>query len=89
MLGTQRVEATRLAIVGALVGTVAGVFFGIPGLILGPFIGAVVGELMSHGRVEQASRVGIGTWIGLIFGTLAKLGLVFTMIGVFGAAYSL
>lgn len=86
-LGAKRVGATRLAIVGALLGTLAGVFLGLAGLIIGPFLGAVVGELLSHGQVQQAARAGVATWMGLIFGTLAKLALVFTMLGVFAAAY--
>ena len=89
MLGAKRVGATKLAIVGAALGTVAGLFLGIPGLILGPFVGAVIGELLSHGEMQQAARAGIATWMGLLFGTLAKLALVFTMLGVFAAAYFL
>jgi uncharacterized protein YqgC (DUF456 family) len=88
-LGAKRVGATRLAIVGALLGTLAGVFLGLPGLIVGPFLGAVIGELLSHGQVQQATRAGLATWMGLIFGTLAKLALVFTMLGVFALAYFL
>jgi len=86
-LGARRVGATRLAVAGAAVGTFAGIFLGIPGLILGPFVGAVAGEMLSHGQVQQATRAGIATWIGLLFGTLAKLALVFTMLGVFAFAY--
>lgn len=86
-LGAKRVGATKLAIVGAAVGAIAGIFLGIPGLILGPFVGAVAGELISHGKVEQATRAGVATWVGLLFGTLAKLALVFTMVGVFLLAY--
>ncbi len=89
VLGAKRVGATKLALLGAAIGTVAGVFLGLPGLILGPFVGAVVGELASHGKVEQAARAGIATWIGLLFGTLAKLALIFTMLGVFAAAWFL
>ena len=86
-LGAKRVGATKLAVVGAALGTLAGLFLGLPGLILGPFVGAVAGELMSHGQVQQATRAGIATWIGLLFGTLAKLALVFTMLGLFALAY--
>jgi hypothetical protein len=86
-LGAKRVGATKLAIVGAALGTVAGLFLGLPGLILGPFVGAVIGELLSHGEVQKATRAGIATWMGLLFGTLAKLALVFTMLGVFATAY--
>jgi hypothetical protein len=86
-MGARRVGATKLAVIGAALGTFAGVFLGIPGLILGPFVGAVAGEMMSHGQVQQATRAGVATWMGLLFGTLAKLALVFTMLGVFAFAY--
>lgn len=86
-LGAKRVGATKLAVAGALVGTLVGVFLGLPGLILGPFLGAVAGELVSHGKLQQAGRAGLATWVGLLFGTLAKIALVFTMLGVFAAAY--
>ena len=86
-LGAKRVGATKLAVLGALIGTFVGLFLGLPGLILGPFVGAIVGEMLSHGRMQQAARAGFATWVGLIFGTLAKLALVFTMLGVFAFAY--
>jgi uncharacterized protein YqgC (DUF456 family) len=85
--GAKRVGATKLAVVGAAIGTLGGLLLGLPGLILGPFVGAVAGEMISHGKVEQATRAGLATWMGLIFGTLAKLALVFTMLGVFALAY--
>lgn len=88
-LGAKRVGATRLAVAGAAVGMLAGLMFGLPGLLLGPFAGAVAGELLSHGRVQQAGRAGLATWLGLLFGTLAKLALVFAMIGLFAAAWFL
>jgi uncharacterized protein YqgC (DUF456 family) len=86
-MGAKRVGATKLAIVGAALGALAGVFLGIPGIILGPFVGAVAGEMISHGKVEQAARAGVATWMGLLFGTLAKLALVFAMVGIFLFAY--
>jgi hypothetical protein len=86
-MGAKRVGATKLAVAGAALGTLAGLFLGIPGLILGPFVGAVAGEMLSHGQLQQATRAGVATWIGLLFGTLAKLALVFTMLGVFAFAY--
>jgi uncharacterized protein len=86
-MGAKRVGATKLAVAGAALGTLAGLFLGLPGLILGPFAGAVAGELMSHGQVQQATRAGVATWMGLLFGTLAKLALIFTMLGLFALAY--
>jgi uncharacterized protein len=86
-MGAKRVGATRYAIIGAALGTIAGIFFGIPGLLLGPFVGAVAGEMLSHGEWRRATSAGVGTWVGLLFGTLAKLALAFTMLGVFIFAY--
>lgn len=83
MLGAKRVGASSRALWGATIGAVAGIFFGIPGLLFGPFVGAVAGELSSGGKLHQATRVGIGTWVGLLFGTLAKIALCFTMLGIF------
>ncbi|HET6906900.1 MAG TPA: DUF456 domain-containing protein [Rhodanobacteraceae bacterium] len=82
-LGAKRVGASARAQWGAFLGAVSGIFFGIPGLILGPFIGAVIGQIASGSGVEHSTRVGIATWIGLLFGTIAKLALSFTMLGIF------
>ena len=43
----------------------------------------------SGSRMHAAARVGVGTWLGLLFGTLAKLALCFTMLGVFLLAFVL
>jgi uncharacterized protein len=86
-LGAKRVGASGRAIWGAVIGTVVGLFFGIPGLLLGPFVGAVIGEITVHGRIDQAGKVGVATWIGLLFGTLAKLAIAFSMVGVFLLAF--
>ncbi|NYE30288.1 hypothetical protein HDE78_003257 [Rhodanobacter sp. K2T2] len=88
-LGAKRVGASRLALWGASMGTLAGMFLGIPGLILGPFIGALLGELASGTSVLRSAHVGVGTWIGLLFGTLMKLVISFMMVGLFGLAWLL
>ncbi len=85
--GARRVGASSRAIWGATLGMLVGIFFLLPGLVLGPFIGAVIGELSSGSRLGNATHVGVGTWIGLLFGTLAKIALCFTMLGVFAIAY--
>lgn len=87
MLGAKRVGASGLALFGAAVGTVAGLFFGLPGVILGPFVGAVLGEYLARRNKDQAVKVGLGTWVGLLLGTAGKLALIFMMIGVFAVAY--
>ena len=86
-LGAKRIGASKQAIWGALFGTVVGIFFGIPGLLLGPFAGAVIGELAANGTIERAGRVGVATWIGLFLGTLVKIAVAFAMLGIFIVAY--
>lgn len=86
-VGAKRVGASSRAVWGAALGTLVGLFFSLPGLVLGPFIGAVIGELTVHGKVDRAGRVGVATWLGLIFGTLFKLAVAFSMVGIFIFAY--
>ena len=83
-LGARRVGASKLAMLGAAIGTlVGGIVFSLPGLVLGPFIGAVAGELIHGKQLHEASRVGVGTWIGLALGAALKLALAFAMLGIF------
>jgi uncharacterized protein YqgC (DUF456 family) len=87
LLGAQRVGASRLALWGAAIGTLAALPFGFVGLIFGPFAGAMTGEFMAQQRLDAATRVGLGTWIGLAVGTIAKIALVFVMLGVFAISW--
>ena len=85
-LGTRRLGASRRAMVGAGLGTIAGLFFGLPGIILGPFVGAVLGELSAHRDLARAGRAGVAAWIGFAIGTAVKVGIAFLMIAIFLAA---
>lgn len=87
LLGAKRVGASAWALVGAGIGTIVGLFFGIIGIILGPFVGAVLGELIAGSTLQRSATVGVGAWLGFVFGTLAKIALCFTMLGVFALAY--
>ena len=89
VLGAKRVGASGWALFGAAAGTVIGLFFGLVGLIFGPFVGAVAGELIAGSTLKRSAGVGVGAWLGFIFGTLAKIALCFTMLGVFALAYLL
>jgi uncharacterized protein YqgC (DUF456 family) len=81
--GVKISGSSKEAITGSVIGTVAGIFFGIPGIILGPFIGAVAGELIANQDLLRAGKAGVGTWIGLLLGIAAKIAIAFTMIGTF------
>ncbi|MCE7031529.1 DUF456 domain-containing protein [Lysobacter sp. GX 14042] len=86
-VGARRAGASRLAVLGAVAGSIVGLFFGLPGLLAGPFVGALAGEWLQVRRLGQAARVGVATWIGLLLGSALKLGLAFAMLGLFAFAW--
>ena len=86
LLGARKAGASRLAIIGAAVGTVVGLFMGLVGVLFMPLVGAAVGEWLSRRDHGQAVKVGVATWLGIMAGLLAKVVLAFMMIGIFVAA---
>ncbi len=85
--GARKFGASPRAVVGAGLGALIGIFFGLPGLVLGPFVGAVAGELSANRELRHAGKAGLGTWVGLLLGSVAKVALAFLMVGVFALAY--
>lgn len=80
MLGAKFTGASRQAVWGALIGGLVGAFFSLPGLLLGPLVGAGAGEFWARKDVWAAGKVGIGTFIGFIVGVVAKLGCALTIL---------
>jgi len=87
VLGAKRMGATPWGLLGAVVGTVAGLFFGIPGLILGPAAGAVGFEYWKDPDFKRASQAGAGVLIGFILGVVAKCAIALAMLGIATIAY--
>lgn len=81
-VGARYLGASKRSFWGAMIGAIVGMFFGLPGIILGPFIGAVLGELSGGRDVIHSSRVGVGTWLGMVVATAVKLAIAFLMIGI-------
>ena len=87
--GTKKFGGTKYGVWGSTIGLFAGFFMGPLGIIIGPFIGAVLGELIYFNRHPQttlseteqnknsnfnrALRAGFGSFIGLLTGTLIKV----------------
>lgn len=88
-LGAQRVGASGKALWGATLGGVIGIFFGLPGLVVGPFVGAVLGQLAGNRDLLHAGRVGVGTLFGMLIAAVLKIAVTVTMLGVFVAAWLL
>ena len=85
--GTRIAGASRWAFVGAAAGAVIGLFFGLPGLLLGPFIGALACEWLVSRNLAQAARAGGGATLGLMIGAAIKIAIAFTMLGTFALAW--
>jgi len=70
--GTKKFGGTRYGIWGCAIGLLAGFWLGPLGIILGPFFGALVGEMLGNNQ-QGAIRAAIGSFIGFLFSTLLKL----------------
>jgi hypothetical protein len=86
VVGAKKAGASRLAIIGATIGTVLGIFTGLVGLIFMPLVGAAIGEFLAQRDAIRAGKVGVATWLGMLAGTVAKVAIVFLMVGIFLAA---
>jgi uncharacterized protein YqgC (DUF456 family) len=83
VLGAKKFGASRYALIGAAIGAVCGMFFGIPGIVTGPFFGALFGELIARRPLKDAGIAAIGTWIGLLAGSAMKIAIAFIMLALF------
>ena len=80
LLGAKFTGASKTALWGALIGGIAGAFFSLPGLLLGPLLGAGIGEFWARKDLWSAGKVSVGTFIGFIMGVIAKVGCALTII---------
>ncbi len=77
--GTRKFGGSKYGARGATVGLIIGLFFGPPGIILGPFIGAVIGEMMFKDDLKYALKAGFGSLLGFLTGIGLKLAASFTI----------
>jgi uncharacterized protein YqgC (DUF456 family) len=73
LYGTKRFGGTTYGVWGCTIGLIAGVFFPPWGLIIGPFVGALFGEMIGNADAQNAFRAAIGSFAGFLFGSLIKL----------------
>jgi uncharacterized protein YqgC (DUF456 family) len=77
ILGSKYGGGTSHGNRGCMAGTILGLFFMPWGIILGPFLGAVVGEVLGGSDLPHAVRAGVGSLIGFMLGTLLKIFVCF------------
>ena len=83
VMAPRGAKASWWAVVGAAVGLVAGCFFGLPGILLGPLVGATLFEWLYCRQLSHSLGAGISTFIGFMVATALKLAIAITMIGIF------
>lgn len=72
--GTKRFGGTKAGMWGATIGMIVGmIFLGPLGLILGPLVGAIIGESIKGANNKDAFRAGFGAFIGFLTGVGLKL----------------
>jgi uncharacterized protein YqgC (DUF456 family) len=82
ILGARAFGASRWAVLGSGLGLLVGLFFGLPGIVLGPAVGALVLEYARDPDFERALRAGAGAFVGFVLGSAVKVALAFVLVGV-------
>ncbi len=82
MLGAGKFRASKWGMLGAMLGSFLGIFLmGLWGIVLGPFFGAILGELSGGKDYKQALKIGLGTLIGIIISGIIKITVGLIMLG--------
>ena len=84
--GAKKMGATWRGATGAIVGGIVGLFFSLPGILLGPFVGALLFELLGGRGWRASSKAGLGAILGLFVGALGKFVCCLVMMGLFGVS---
>ena len=80
LFGSKYSGGTSFGNRGCIAGTLLGLFFMPWGIIIGPFIGAIAGEMIGGNDLLRAIRSGIGILVGFLVGTLLKVVVCFYFI---------
>jgi len=83
VVGARKLGATWKGMTGAIVGGVVGIFFSIPGILIGPFVGALAFEMLGGRGFKESSKAGLGATIGLLVGVAGKVACCVAMMGLF------
>ena len=83
-LGTKKFGGTRAGMIGTSIGLLVGLFSPIPGgIIIGPFVGALIGELIYKSDFDKAVKAAFGSFIGFVASTFIKFTVALIFLGLF------
>lgn len=84
VIGTKKYGGTKFGVYGSIIGLILGLGFGPLGIILGPFLGALVGELLKDSNdTKRALRAAYGSFIGFLISTGLKFVVSITFMVLF------
>ena len=85
-MGTRKFGGSRAGMIGTTIGLVVAILFpvlGIFGIVIWPFIGALVGELINKADQQKALKAAFGSFIGFLTGTFLKFLIAVVYLGFF------
>lgn len=71
--GTRKFGGSKKGVWGSTLGLIAGLFMGPWGILIGPFVGAFIGEQLTHKDIQRSLQSALGSFIGILFGSVIKL----------------
>ncbi|UOB19087.1 DUF456 domain-containing protein [Abyssalbus ytuae] len=86
VVGTKKFGGTKYGMIGTTVGLLVAIFFpvlGPFGIIIWPFVGALVGELMNKADNKTATKAAFGSFLGFLTGTFMKFLVAIIYAGLF------
>ena len=72
-IGAKKFNCSRWGTFGCFVGTIVGLFFVPIGILVGPFLGAFLGELIAMKSIAVALKGGFGAFLGFLSGVFLKI----------------
>lgn len=83
-VGTKRFGGSRAGMIGTSIGLVIGLFSPIPGgIIIGPFVGALIGEIINKSTFDKALKAAFGSFLGFLASTFIKFVVALVFFGLF------
>ena len=87
LFGARKAGASGWGVAGAAVGMLAGLPFGLPGIVIGPALGAFVAELVRNPDLRRAGTAGLGGLFGFALGLVARSFFGMLIVGIAALAY--
>lgn len=85
-VGTRKFGGSRSGMIGTTLGLLVAIVFpvlGMAGIVIWPFVGAIVGELINKTGHKQALRAAFGSFVGFLTGTFLKFVVSMVYLGIF------